>query len=1060
MYLNKINISLRNKAIYFLLFTVGGALSAEQNLQDWENPKVNQLNTEPPHATFIPYAASEKALVNNIKENENYLLLNGKWNFNWAKNPDLRPKEFYRVEYDVSDWDEISVPADWQLHGYGYPIYTNVKYPYPKTLPYPPKDFNPVGSYKYSFNIPELWKNKEIFIHFAGVNSAFYLWINGEMVGYHEDSKTPAEFNITKYLKRGKNELAVEVYRWCDGSYLEDQDFWRLSGIERDVYLLATPKVRIQDFFVHAGLDNNYINGIFNLDVLIGNIDSKNLSSYSLSVKIFQNDNDLYEQKAALKSDNLQEIKFKTTIKNVSQWSAEIPNLYSLLLELKDDNDETLQAVHKKIGFRSVEINNGQMLINGKAILIKGTNRHEHDPVTGHVVSRESMINDIKLMKQNNFNAVRTSHYPDDPLWYEFCDEYGLYVIDEANIESHGFGYRPDQTLGNKEEWIQAHLERTKAMVERDKNHPSIIIWSLGNEAGDGVCFEATSEFIHNRDKSRPVHYERAKERKYVDIVSPMYATADSIINYAKKKPYRPMILCEYSHAMGNSNGSLKIYWEAFKKYPELQGGFIWDWVDQGLTKTAPDGQDYFAYGGDFGPADVPSDDNFCMNGLVNADRTPHPAIYEAKKLQQPVSIKALNLGKGLFELTNENFFKNLDDLNARWQIEKEGKVVDEGSLDIKGIAARQSKEFSLDYNIKDFKITDEYVLTISFLLAEDKAWAKANHELAWEQFIFPSEKKIESSELSNFPDLSMGKEGKFIAIKNENFSIILDIIRGSLISYKIDDTELIEEGIRPDFWRAPLDNDERGWRMNRGPSSVYRDIHKSLLIQEVKTEKVSNKEIIISFIGKIPKLEAAYNITYTVFASGYVKVNIDWTSKMENLSNLFPMPPSIQRFFTEFVMPRFGTQLVIPEQFNNMKWYGRGPQESYWDRKDGAKIGVYTGKTKDQFFKYSRPQESGNKTDVRWAKFTNDKGIGLLVKGLDLINVTAKHYRTEDLEGAYYFYTVPVREEIYLNIDYKQIGVGGDNSWSDKAAPHPEFRLTDSHYSYSFVLKGISNSK
>ncbi len=1027
-----------------VLITVGVLFSSEQDLKSWENLRINQINTEPPHATFIPYATSEKALDNELTENENYLLLNGNWKFNWAKNPDHRPKEFYKIEYDISNWAEIPVPADWQLHGYGYPIYTNAKYPYPKTLPYPPKDFNPVGSYKHSFKIPESWQNKEIFIHFAGVNSAFYFWINGEMVGYHEDSKTPAEFNITKYLKLGKNELALEVYRWCDGSYLEDQDFWRLSGIERDVYLLATPKVRIKDFFVHAGLDKTYKDGIFSLDVEISNIDSNDPSAYSLSAKIFQNDKVLYEQKKALKLDKSQELKFETNIKNVSQWSAEIPNLYSLLMELKNDKGQTLQAVHRKIGFRSVEITNGQMLVNGKAILIKGTNRHEHDPVTGHVVSRELMINDIKLMKQNNFNAVRTSHYPNDPLWYELCDKYGLYIIDEANIESHGFGYRPDRTLGNKKEWIKAHLERTKAMVERDKNHPSIIIWSLGNEAGDGVCFEATSEFIHNRDKSRPVHYERAAERKHVDIVSPMYATVDSIINYAKKKPHRPMILCEYSHAMGNSNGSLKKYWEAFKNYLELQGGFIWDWVDQGLTKTAPDGQDYFAYGGDFGPANVPSDDNFCMNGLVNSDRTPHPAIYEAKKLQQSVSIKAINLDKGLIKLTNENFFKSLDDLSARWHIETEGEIVDSGCLDIKDIAAGQSKEFSLDYNIKDFKAANEYLLNINLSLAEDKSWAKADHELAWEQFLFPVKKESKSTEFSGFSDLSMEKEGKFIIIKNENFSIILDVIKGSLASYKIKTFELIKEGLRPDFWRAPLDNDERGWKMDRGPSSIYRDIHKSLLIQNVKIDKISEKEIVVTFNGKLPKLEADYNLKYKVFASGEVKVTVDWVSKKDKLP----------------VMPRFGTQLVVPAEFDNIVWYGHGPEETYWDRKSGAKIGVYKGKTADQFFKYSRPQESGNKTDVRWIKLTNAQGVGLMVKGLDIINVTAKHYRTDDLEGAYYFYTVPVREEIYLNIDYKQIGVGGDNSWSDKAAPHPEFRLTDSNYSYSFVLKGVSKSK
>ena len=1042
VYFIRTNLTLKNITAFFVLMTLGITLSSAQSINEWENPEINQINTEPPHATFIPFKTNQDAINYTLENNENYQLLNGNWKFNWAKNPDQRPKEFFKSGYDISKWAEIPVPANWQLHGYGYPIYTNVKYPYPKTLPSPPKDFNPVGSYKHSFKIPESWKNKDIFIHFAGVNSAFYLWINGKQVGYHEDSKTPAEFNITKYLKPEENELAVEVYRWCDGSYLEDQDFWRLSGIERDVYLLATPKVRIQDFFVTAGLDNNYKDGIFRLDISILNSDLIDLSAYSLSTKIMQGSEILFEKKELLNSNNKsQNINFENNLKDINQWSAENPNLYLLVIELINDQNQILQVVHRKIGFRSVEIKKGQMLVNGKAILIKGTNRHEHDPVTGHVVTRESMINDIKLMKQHNFNAVRTSHYPDDPLWYELCDAYGLYVIDEANIESHGFGYKPDETLGNKKEWIQAHLERTIAMVERDKNHPSIIIWSLGNEAGDGVCFEATSNFIHNRDKSRPVHYERAEQRKHVDIVSPMYATVDWIMKYAEKKPERPLILCEYSHAMGNSNGSLKKYWDAFRKYPELQGGFIWDWVDQGLAKTAPDGQEYFAYGGDFGPANVPSDDNFCMNGLVSTDRTPHPAIYEAKKLQQSVLVEAINIKKGLVKIKNENFFISLDNLTTNWNIESEGKIVKSEKLDIKGIAPGQSKEYNLSYNIKDFKPSAASLLNISFQLKQSTSWAKAGHEVAWEQFILPIKTNIQAKELSSFGTLSIEKKENLLKIYNGSFSIKLDVLRGSLISYKMKDVELIEEGLRPDFWRAPMDNDERGWKMNRGSSNIYRDVHKSLLIQDVKTEKISEKEIVVTFQGKFPKLEADYVLAYKVLASGEVVVSIDWTSTKDKVP----------------VMPRFGAQLVLPASFDYMVWYGRGPEETYWDRKSGAKIGVYKGKTTDQFFNYSRPQESGNKTDVRWVTLTNDQGVGLMVKGLGLINVTAKHYRTEDLEGAYYLHSVPIRDEIYLNIDYKQIGVGGDNSWSPNAAPHPEFRLTDKNYSYSFILKGIS---
>ncbi len=1034
--------------IVLLMITVSQVnYCSAQTINDWENPAVNQINCEPPRVTFIPFETEKEALKNAVESNENYRLLNGSWKFNWSKNPGSRPVNFYKTDFDISSWTDIPVPGDWQMFGFGYPIYINVEYPYPKTQPAPPKDFNPVGSYKHFFEIPGSWNGKEIFIHFGGVNSAFYLWINGKKAGYHEDSKTAAEFNITQLVKKGKNELAVEVFRWCDGSYLECQDFWRLSGIERDVYLLAAPKeVRIQDFSVSAGLDKSYRDGLFDLDVVLSHkAEMTDLSSYTLKIKLLDGSRTIFEKEQSLASNSgkSQNLNFKTKVKDVKRWSAEIPSLYSMVLLLKDDRKKIQQAVHSRIGFRSVEIKNGQLLVNGRAVLFKGTNRHEHDPVTGHVVSEESMVRDIKIMKQNNFNAVRTSHYPDDPLWYELCDKYGLYVIDEANIESHGYGYKPDETLGNKPEWKQSHLERIIAMVERDKNHPSVIIWSMGNEAGDGICFEAASEWIHKRDKSRPVHYERAGQRPHVDIVSPMYSTVGWIIKYAEKKPQRPLILCEYSHAMGNSNGSLFKYWEAFKKYPELQGGFIWDWVDQGLEKTAPGGQKYFAYGGDFGPADVPSDDNFCMNGLVDSDRNPHPALFEAKKLQQPVNIEAVNIAEGKIRVTNEYFFRNLDFLSGKWEIVSNGKVLKGGKLNLRGIKPTQTKEYKLDYVLKELRPGAEYWLNISLSMAEPSPWAIAGHEVAWEQFLLPVKKVTVPADLSGYESLTMEKEGPVIKIGNKSFSVKIDVSKGSLVSYRFKNKELIAEGLRPDFWRVPIDNDVRGWKIYKTPSRDWRDAHKYWLIQDVKTEKVSGREICVRFAGKLPKFEADYVIEYRAMASGEVVVKIDYDSKKKD-------PP---------VMPRFGTRLVMPAGFNNMKWYGRGPEESYQDRKNGAKIGLYSGKTEDQYFNYSRPQESGNKTDVRWVVLADNDGTGLKASGLPILNVTAKNYRDEDLEGACYLYQVPEREKIYLNLDYKQIGVGGDNSWSDKAAPHPEFRLRDKSYSYSFILKGVLNS-
>ncbi|MCA9731913.1 DUF4981 domain-containing protein [candidate division KSB1 bacterium] len=1016
-------------------------LSIAKAQNEWANPAINQVNTEPPHATFIPFPNEKSAQTYDPVKSEYYKLLNGKWKFHWSKNPDTRPVDFFKKGYDVTKWGEIPVPADWQMHGYGYPIYTNIKYPYEKTPPYPPKDFNPVGSYKHNFEIPTSWDGKEIFIHFAGVNSAFYLWVNGEKVGYHEDSKTAAEFRITNFIQKGKNELAVEVYRWCDGSYLEDQDFWRLSGIERDVYLLATPAFRVQDFFVNAGLDKYHSNGLINLDVVL-KAEKTESGKATLQVKLLDGDKILYSaSKSANKSTkDIQHLTFQAQINNINPWSAEIPSLYPILITLEDKNGP-MQVIRTQIGFRSVELKDGQMLVNGKAILLKGTDRHEHDPITGHVVTRASMIQDIKLMKQHNFNAVRTSHYPNDPQWYALCDEFGIYLIDEANIESHGFGYDPNETLGNKPEWKQAHLERTIAMVERDKNHPSVIIWSLGNEAGDGVCFEATSAWIHERDHSRLVHYERAGEGKHVDIVSPMYDTVKEIVAYAEKKPYRPLILCEYSHAMGNSNGSVLKYWQAFKKYPQLQGGFIWDWVDQGLLKTTPDGKNYFAYGGDFGPADVPSDDNFCMNGLVSADRTPHPALYELKKVQQPVSIKVVNMKEGQFQFTNENFFKSLNNLEGKWDVLADGEVVKSGTFKLEDLAPGQSTEIIVNPMLKKPIAGKEYMISFSLQLAKSQPWADAGHEVAWEQFIVPTATAIESTDLSEFDELNLNEEGNILEIGNDQFMLKFDISNGALISYHFNETELIAKGLRPDFWRAPTDNDVRGWKIYKKPEIEWRDMSKSWLIQDVIKKKISPQEYELTFAGKLPKVEADYSIKYKVNALGEVKVTVDYKSMKKERP----------------VMLRFGTQLALAGQFNNFEWYGRGPQESYWDRKAGTKLGLFNGKTQNQFFNYSRPQESGNKTDVRWARLTNDNGTGLLITGINPINITAKNYDNAALEGAVYLYQVPQSEEVYLNIDYKQVGVGGDDSWSDNAIPHEEFRLSEPTYSYSFVLKGIA---
>ncbi|MFX1533250.1 MAG: glycoside hydrolase family 2 TIM barrel-domain containing protein, partial [Promethearchaeota archaeon] len=604
---------------------------------DWENPKILGRNKEAAHCTYIPYADTQTALKNDPLQSPFYLSLNGRWKFCWVKKPADHKLDFYKDNFDVSQWVDIIVPGNWELQGFGIPIYTNVIYPFPADPPHIPHDWNPVGSYRRTFTISNSWKDRQVFLHFGGVSSAMYVWLNGEKVGYSQGSKTPAEFNITEYLRKGENVLAVEVYRWCDGSYLEGQDFWKISGIERDVFLFSTPQVHIRDFFVRGDLDDNYIDGMLKVTVNVRNYLPDVSGKHYVHIDLLDTDNksvfETLTKEANIRNADKITIHFEQFVKKPAKWSAETPKLYSMLISLSNESGLITEVVSCKVGFRKVEIKDAQLLVNGIPIIIKGVNRHEHDPVTGRTVTEKLMIKDIQLMKQFNINAVRTSHYPNVPRWYELCDKYGLYVVDEANIESHGMGYDPEDTLGNNPDWKEAHLDRTIRMVERDKNHPSIIIWSLGNEAGDGVNFEATYKWIHERDSSRPVQYEQAIEGPHTDIVCPMYSRIEQLEEYANKEQNRPLIMCEMLHAMGNSVGNMQDYWDVIEKHKVLQGGFVWDWVDQSFLKVDEDNMRYWAYGGDMGDDIVFNDGNFCINGLVQADRAPHPHLWEVKKV-------------------------------------------------------------------------------------------------------------------------------------------------------------------------------------------------------------------------------------------------------------------------------------------------------------------------------------------------------------------------------------------------------------------------------------------
>ncbi len=1008
---------------------------------DWENQEIIGINKEPAHATLIPFGDERSAITGSREDSPYFQLLNGTWKFHWVRKPADRPIEFHMPEYDASNWDDIEVPGNWEMQGYGIPYYVNIKYPFAPVNPNPPhipNEYNPVGSYRTEFAVPDDWAARQVFIAFEGVSSAFYLWINGRKVGYSQGSKTTAEFNITEYIQPGNNVLAVEVYRWSDGSYLEDQDFWRLSGIYRDVYLFSTPSVHIRDFHVRTDLDDGYRDAMLHVTAEVINFGDGVPGRYTVNVLLFDASNAPVfpaplSGQVHLADAGERELHFEHTVTNPAKWTAETPNLYTVLLTLKDAGGNILEMLTCRTGFREVEIKNGQLLVNGKAIYIKGVNRHEHDPDRGRSVSRELMIQDIQLMKQFNINAVRTSHYPNDPEWYDLCDEYGLYLIDEANIESHGMGYEPGRTLGNDPTWQKAHLDRTIRMVERDKNHPSVIIWSLGNEAGDGVNFEATSAWIHRRDRTRPVHYERAGTRPHTDIVCPMYTKIEKLIEYGKERQTRPLIMCEYAHAMGNSTGNLDDYWEVIEKYPNLQGGFIWDWVDQGLRKRLSDGREYWAYGGDFGEA--PNDSNFCCNGLVFPDRTPHPGLYQVKKIYQYVSITPIDLIAGKVEVTNKYDFLNLNYAYMEWSVVADNKVLESGVVDDLDIEAGRSRTYTLPYSIPEkLQPNTEYWLMVRFRQKKTSALVPAGHEIAWEQYVLPFRTEEEPFlSVNAMPEVAVTEDPRNIKIEGEHFHILLDRSTGEISSFKYRGREYFRAGPRPDFWRAPTDNDHG----NKMPLrlGIWRAAGEVREVRNISMERVHSAHVRISMIFFLPVVQSEYSVVYDIFGSADVCVEASFIPGRE-LPNI----------------PRYGMQAVLPGAISRMTWYGRGPQENYRDRKSGYAVGIYSGMVDEQFVPYVKPQESGNKTDVRWVSFESTDGAGLLITGLPCVSINAGRYTATDLENASHPFELKKRSDIFVHIDYEQMGVGGDDSWG--APTHIEYLLPSASYSYRFRLR------
>jgi len=1037
--------------LFFFIFFINMSCHKKENsvksqenkaINDWENPEVFEINREKPRAHFIPFANTEEVDRDNKWASSLLQSLNGDWLFHLSKRPDERPIEFFKENFDTSEWDTIKVPSNWELEGYEYPIYTNVQYPHEKTPPYIQDHYNPVGSYKRKFTIPDTWNEKAIYLHFGAAGSAVYLWVNGQKLGYFEDSKTPSEFNITKFLRPGENSLSVEVFKWSDASYIEDQDFWRLAGITRDVYLKARDKRHIKDFEVESTLLDDYKTGEFKVDIDLS-------LKQPTWVKGKLMDGDSLVETFAVEVQNAK-VNFYTTIDNVKTWTAETPHLYELVLSLEDEDRNELEVVRQDVGFRRIEIKENQLLVNGEYILFKGVNLHEHHDVTGHVVDEETMLKDIKLMKTHNINAVRTSHYPQPERFYELCNRYGLYVIDEANIESHGMGathqadFDKEAHVAYRKEWENAHLYRINNMYERDKNQPCVIIWSLGNECGNGKVFQTAYDRLKSKDNNRLVQFEQAENSNNTDIYAPMYASMEAMQAYASSNPTMPLIQCEYAHAMGNSVGNLQDYWNLIESDSIFQGGFIWDWVDQGLVKHTENGESFWAYGGDFGPEDVPSDGNFCLNGLVNPDRGIIPALLEVKQVYQYLKFNPIDLDKGKVEITNKYGFINTDKFNFNYVIKENGKTEKSGTIEDLNLKPGQSKTLQLDVNFES-KPNTEYFLHIYASLKKAEWSVDAGTVLAKAQFklkgktVFPIDATPFTGEIS--------EEANRIVFTGKDYEITFDTEIGELISYRSNDKEFIQKGFTPNFYRAPTDNDfGNGFDVR---NKVWKEASSSKQLHKVEIDKN-----LLTFYFQLKgnnQSIADYQTTYRVQNNGDLVVTSSIKMTAEDLPEL----------------PRMGMHLIMPREFDQMHWYGRGPHESYADRKTSAFVDLYSGSVADQYWPYIRPQENGNKTDVRWVSITNSSGEGLKFIGLDVLEVSAHHNLLEDFESegrtdgrqrdgkvAKNRHTIDVvpRDLTSVNIDHRQLGVGGDNSWG--ARPHLAYRLREKAYEYTFLVK------
>lgn len=1013
----------------------------DRAIPDWENLEILGRNTELPHAGFIPFDEMESALDNERAASPFYQSLNGNWKFHYAESPSQAPERFYDSSFSANDWPTIPVPGNWQMQGYGRPHYSSSYYPFPIDPPHVPNE-NPVGCYRRSFIIPDSWDDRQVFLVFEGVDSAFHVWVNGQFAGYGQGSHMHSEFRVTSLLQPGENIVAVQVYQWSDGSYLEDQDKWRLSGIFRDVYVKTTPHVHIRDLTVQTRFCENLEDAVIALRLNLKNYTDFDSGKHTLRISILNEARqsiikETVRSSLLLKANEENVLHLEIAVSAPRKWTAEEPNLYTLSLKLEDEHGNLLEAGSVAVGFRDIVIQDGQLFINGKPVILKGVNRNEFHPEFGFAIPYESMIEDIRLMKQHNMNAVRSSHYPNDTRWLDLCDRYGLYVIDEADLETHGCHFINNEShLAEDPQWKKPFLDRAVRMVERDKNHPSIIIWSLGNESGYGPNHDAMAEWVRQADPTRPIHYERAKDASVVDIVSCMYPSLEALIEEGEKSDPRPFLMCEFAHAMGNSVGNLKEYWDAIYKYPRLMGGLIWEWADLGIRQKLETGEEWYAYGGDF--HDHPNSGHFCIDGLLFPDRKIKASLIEFKKVIEPVKVEPVDVPAGIVKIRNRYDFMTLEHLSGSWSIMCDGEIVEQGELPELDVPARGEATVFIPWNKTFEQSNGEYWLHIRFTLREASRWAPQGHEIAWADLPIPVKRQAAPYiKLDAMPSLRASETEKALQIKGHDFTMEWSKTRGELSAFEFNGVSLLTAGPNLHIWRATIDNDARQskeWKKAGFDQLQHRVADMSIQLQNHAAQITVKSTLGAAGLGNC----LTTWMTYTIYGSGDVIIQ----------TRIVPregLPP----------LPRLGIQMAMPNGFDQFTWFGLGPHECYIDRKESGRLGVYSGTVEEQFVPYIKPQENGNKADVRWAAVTNALGTGLFIGGLPKLDVSVSHYSTDNLSKAKHTFDLVRLNETIVNLDYRQAPLG--NHSCGEAPPLDTYLLHPTETEFSLRLKPFS---